>query len=80
MRFWLGGYTARSAGTATGIGTLLAGDADDPLAGGQLRFAGDAAATDGSPSWLAAHPTLDVIYAAMEDAGTVRAFHRTGET
>ncbi|MCR2762705.1 lactonase family protein [Microbacterium sp. zg.B48] len=80
MRFWLGGYTARSQGTATGIGTLVAGDADDPLAGGQLRFAGDAVSTDGSPSWLGAHPTLDVIYAAMEDAGTVRAFRRTGET
>lgn len=79
MRFWLGGYTARSEGTATGIGTLLAGAADDITAGGQLRFAGNAAATDGSPSWLAAHPSLDVIYAAMEDAGTVRAFHRTGE-
>ena len=27
-------------------------------------------ATGGSPSWLAAHPTLDVVYAALEDAGS----------
>lgn len=79
MRFWLGGYTARSGGHATGIGVLDAGAADDILAGGQLRFAGDAVAADGSPSWLAAHPDLDVVYAAVEDAGTVRAYRRTGE-
>ena len=35
---------------------LLAGAADDASAGGPLSFAGDAAAADGSPSWLAAHP------------------------
>lgn len=78
MRFWLGAYTARSGGNATGIGVLDAGAADDVLAGGQLRFAGDAVGADASPSWLTAHPTLDVIYAALEDAGTVRAYRRTG--
>lgn len=80
MRFWTGGYTARSDGNATGIGVLLAGDPDDGSAGGQLAFAGDAVATEGSPSWVAVHPTLDVVYAAVEDAGTVRAFRRTGES
>ena len=79
MRFLVGGYTAESDGNASGIGVLLAGDADDPLAGGQLRFAGDAATTSGSPSWVSAHPTLDVVYAALEGAGTVQAFRRTGE-
>ena len=79
MRLCTGGYTARSDGNATGIGVLLAGDPDDGSAGGQLSFAGDAVATDGSPSWLSAHPTLDVVYAAVEDAGTVRAFARSGE-
>lgn len=79
MRFWLGGYTSESGGSATGIGTLLAGDADSGSAGGALRFDGNAARGSGSPSWLSAHPTLDVIYAALEGAGTVQAFRRTGE-
>ncbi|WP_314503116.1 beta-propeller fold lactonase family protein [uncultured Microbacterium sp.] len=79
MRFWTGGYTARSQGNATGIGILHAGTADDILAGGQLNFAGDAVAADASPSWVSAHPALDVLYAALEDAGTVRAYRRTGE-
>ena len=54
MRFWLGGYTADMDGAATGIGMLLAGAADDALAGGSLGFAGDVASASGSPSWLAA--------------------------
>lgn len=79
MRFWLGGYTSESGGSATGIGTMLAGDADGGSAGGPLRFDGNAARGSGSASWLSAHPTLDVIYAALEGAGTVQAFRRTGE-
>ena len=79
MRLFTGGYTADMDGSATGIGTLLAGGADDALAGGPLGFAGDAAATGGSPSWIAAHPTLDVLYAALEADGAVQAFARTGE-
>ncbi len=78
MRFWLGGYTADGEGSASGIGALVAGAPDDALAGGQLSFGGTAAGTGGSPSWLAAHPTLDVVYAALEVAGAVRAFRRTG--
>lgn len=80
MRFWLGGYTADREGSASGIGVIDAGAPDDALAGGQLRFGGTAASTAGSPSWIAAHPTLDVVYAALEDAGAVRAFRRTGES
>jgi 6-phosphogluconolactonase len=80
MKLWTGGYTARSDGNATGIGVLLAGDPDDGSAGGQLAFAGEAVATEGSPSWVVVHPSLDVVYAAVEDAGTVRAFRRTGES
>jgi 6-phosphogluconolactonase len=79
MRFLLGGYGGDMDGAATGIGMLLAGAADDALAGGPLGFAGDAATAAGSPSWLTAHPTLDVVYAALEGAGTVQAFRRTGE-
>jgi 6-phosphogluconolactonase (cycloisomerase 2 family) len=80
MRFWVGGYTAEMDGVATGVGMLLAGAADDALAGGPLGFGGDVVATGGSPSWIARHPSLDVLYAALEGDGTVQAFRRTGET
>jgi len=79
MRFWLGGYSADMNGAANGIGVLLAGAVDDALAGGSLGFAGEAVTTGGSPSWLAYHPTLEVVYAALEGAGLVQAFRRTGE-
>jgi 6-phosphogluconolactonase (cycloisomerase 2 family) len=78
MRFWVGGYAADMDGAAEGIGELLAGTADDALAGGPLGFGGTVAAT-ASPSWLAPHPSLDVVYAALEGEGTVQAFRRTGE-
>lgn len=79
MRFLLGGYTADMDGAASGVGTLLAGSADDASAGGALAFAGDVVAAD-SPSWLTRHPTLDVVYAALEARGAVQAFRRTGES
>lgn len=78
MRFWLGGYTADMDGHASGIGMLLAGAADDASAGGPLGYVGEVAAAD-SPSWLAAHPTHDVVYAALEHRQAVQAFRRTGE-
>lgn len=78
MRLWLGGYSADMAGTATGIGVLRAGDPDTGSAGGPLAVTGDAVAAT-SPSWVAAHPRLDVLYAALESAGTVQAYRRTGE-
>jgi 6-phosphogluconolactonase len=77
-RFLLGGYTADADGHASGIGMLLAGAADDASAGGTLSFAGEVATAD-SPSWLAKHPRLDVVYAALEETGAVQAFRRTGE-
>ena len=78
MRFWVGGYTADADGAAAGVGVLHAGAVDSPLAGGDLAFRGVAASAP-SPSWIAAHPRLDVLYAAQEFAGTVRAFVRVGE-
>ncbi|NLP84929.1 lactonase family protein [Microbacterium sp. CFH 90308] len=78
MRFWLGGYTADMDGHASGIGMLHAGAADEVSAGGALAFTGEAATAD-SPSWLAAHPSLDVVYAALEKTGAVQAFRRAGE-
>ncbi len=77
MRFFLGGYGADMGGDADGIGVLHAGAPDDALAGGELAWAGSAAAA-ASPSWLAWHPTLDVVYAAQEGHGDVQAFRRTG--
>ncbi|MCX6503353.1 MAG: beta-propeller fold lactonase family protein [Microbacterium sp.] len=79
MRFWVGGYTADMEGEADGIGELLAGSPDDVLAGGPLGYGGAVAAIP-SPSWLTPHPSLDVVYAALEGKGAVQAFRRTGET
>lgn len=78
MRFLLGGYTADMDGHASGFGMLHAGAPDDHLAGGPLGFAGEVARAD-SPSWVASHPALDVVYAALEHRGAVQAFARTGD-
>ncbi|RZI91804.1 MAG: 3-carboxymuconate cyclase, partial [Microbacterium sp.] len=78
MRFFAGGYSPDMDGHADGIGVLHAGEPDSALAGVALSRHPDAVATGGSPSWLAWHPTLDVLYAALEGGGTVRAFRRTG--
>lgn len=77
MRLWLGGYTSDMNGNAAGIGVLHAGAPDEPSAAGALTFAGTAVAAS-SPSWLTAHPTLDVVYAALEGEGAVGAFERIG--
>jgi len=79
MRFWVGAY-AGDAGAAEGIGILQAGDVDSAWASGPLGMVGTAVAAPGSASWVAAHPTLDVMYAALESDGTVQAYRRTGET
>ena len=74
-RFWLGGYGAGMDGSADGIG-LLAGDAQSATA---LAYRGTASAAP-SPSWLAAHPRLDIVYAALEGDAAVQAFVRTGDS
>lgn len=79
MRFWVGAY-APDNGSAEGIGILQAGEAEAPTAGGPLGMVGTAIAAPGSPSWIAAHPTLDVLYAALEFDGTVQAYRRVSET
>jgi 6-phosphogluconolactonase (cycloisomerase 2 family) len=68
---WTGCYTADGGGRGTGIGALREGP------DGTLRWLGVAAAAD-SPSFLAVHPTLDVVYAVGETARTVRAYRRSG--
>ena len=74
-RFWTGGYGVDMDGDAEGIGFMSVDDGRGPST---LRHRGTAAAV-ASPSWLAAHPTLDVVYAAQEGAGMVQAFARVGE-
>lgn len=74
-RFWLGGYGAAMDGSAEGIG-LLAGD--EGREASTLAYRGAVVETP-SPSWLAQHPTLDVVYAALEGDSTVQAFSRAGE-
>ena len=75
-RFWLGGYGTGMDGSAEGIG-LLAGDAGREA--DTLAYRGPVAPV-ASPSWLAQHPTLDVVYAALEGDAAVQAFARTGES
>ncbi len=75
-RFWLGGYGAGMEGSADGIG-LLAGDEGHEAT--SLAYRGAVTETP-SPSWLAQHPTLDVVYAALEGDAAVQAFARSGES
>ena len=74
-RFWLGGYGPAMEGSAEGIG-VLAGDEGREAT--TLAYRGPVTQTP-SPSWLAAHPSLDVVYAALEGDAAVQAFGRTGE-
>jgi 6-phosphogluconolactonase (cycloisomerase 2 family) len=80
MRLWVGGYSASGKGEAEGIGLLQAGEADSPWASGPLGLGPTAVIAPGSPSWIARHPSLDVLYAALEADGTVQAYRLTGET
>ena len=77
MRLLLGGYTDDMSGHATGIGVLHAGDPDAPTAGGAFSLRVDAVDAP-SPSWVARHPSLDVVYAALESRGAVQAYRRRG--
>ncbi|MET3903446.1 6-phosphogluconolactonase [Paenarthrobacter sp. 4246] len=70
---WVGSYTADRNGNGEGISALSA-DSD-----GKLTALGLAVAAN-SPSFLALHPTLPVVYAVAEEGKTVRAYHRTGDT
>ncbi|MBS1905495.1 MAG: beta-propeller fold lactonase family protein [Actinobacteria bacterium] len=75
-RFWTGGYGADMEGPADGIGLLAVAEGHGPTT---LGYRG-AVVPAPSPSWLAQHPTLDVVYAALEGSGEVAAFARTGES
>jgi 6-phosphogluconolactonase len=69
---WTGTYTPDGGGRAEGIGALSAHP------DGSLEWLGTAARTD-SPSFLAVHPSLPVVYAVAEKRKMVRAFRRTGD-
>lgn len=69
--FWLGSYTEDGGGSGAGISALRQEDRGTlhPLSSSALD----------SPSFVATHPTLPVVYAALEHAGTVEALSRRGE-
>ncbi|MCU1530825.1 MAG: ATP/GTP-binding protein [Arthrobacter sp.] len=68
---WIGSYTADAGGGGLGIGAMSV--APD----GSLRWLGLAVEAE-SPSFLAVHPSLPVVYAVGEKARTVRAYRRSG--
>lgn len=67
---WLGSYTPRFGGSGDGITALSVGP------DGTLRPVGTM--LEESPSFLAAHPTLPVVYAALEGDGQVQAYRQSG--
>ncbi|MFL4474207.1 lactonase family protein [Paeniglutamicibacter sp. MACA_103] len=69
-RFWVGGYSPDGGGTSLGIRAIEIGN-------GTLTDLGLAHAAD-SPSWLATHPKLPVLYAALEHRGEVAAYRIVG--
>jgi 6-phosphogluconolactonase len=77
LQFWVGGWGPEMDSAAEGVGALAAGGLDDASAGGPLAFVGTAARA-ASPSWLAAHPSLDVVYATLESEGRLQAYRRSG--
>ncbi|MGO2746622.1 lactonase family protein [Microbacterium sp.] len=74
-QFWIGGYGPDMDGDAGGVGLLEGEEGREPAT---LAYRG-AVAEAASPSWLAQHPSLEVVYAALEGSGTVQAFVRNGE-
>jgi 6-phosphogluconolactonase len=68
---WTGSYTADAGGSGLGIGAVSA--APD----GTLRWLGVAAEAQ-SPSFVAVHPSLPVVYAVGEKAQIVRTYRRSG--
>ncbi|MEN8585101.1 beta-propeller fold lactonase family protein [Burkholderia sp. RS01] len=69
---WTGSYTSDSGGHGAGIGAISV--APD----GTLTWRGTAAKAD-SPSFIAVHPSLPMVYAVGETAKTVQAYRRRGE-
>jgi len=80
MRFLVGAYTADMDGTASGIGAI-----DVPVRADEREGAGAPSGSEmtrllapcDSPSWIARHPSLPVVYATLEARGVVQAFRET---
>ncbi|MBB6405924.1 beta-propeller fold lactonase family protein [Arthrobacter sp. AZCC_0090] len=68
---WVGSYTSDSNGQGFGIGAVAARE------DGSLSWVGTAVEAP-SPSFVAVHPTLPVVYAVAEAVETVRAYRRAG--
>ena len=68
---WIGTYTPDGGGRAKGIGAVR--EHQD----GSLEWLGTAAEAQ-SPSFLAVHPTLPLVYAAAEQRKKVQAYRRRG--
>jgi 6-phosphogluconolactonase (cycloisomerase 2 family) len=69
---WTGSYTADSGGHGAGIGAVTVN------ADGTLTWRGTAAKAD-SPSFVAMHRKLPMVYAVGENAKTVQTYRRRGE-
>jgi 6-phosphogluconolactonase len=69
---WTGSYTSDSGGHGAGIGAISA--APD----GTLIWRGTAVKAD-SPSFVAVHPSLPLVYAVGESTQSVQAYRRRGE-
>jgi 6-phosphogluconolactonase len=69
---WTGTYTSDGGGRAEGIGALRAHQ------DGSLEWLGTAVQAQ-SPSFVAVHPSLPVVYAVAEQRQMVQAYRRTGE-
>jgi 6-phosphogluconolactonase len=69
---WTGSYTSDSGGQGEGIGAVVA------KADGRLVPLGTAAEA-ASPSFLAVHPSLPIVYVVGEFTRTVQAYRRLGE-
>ena len=69
---WIGTYTADGGGHADGIGAVR--EHED----GNLEWLGTAAEAP-SPSFLAVHPRLPVVYAVEEQRKKVQAYRRLGD-
>jgi 6-phosphogluconolactonase len=69
-RWWAGGYTLDAGGSGDGI-HLLASSAEEAMEDLGL------ATGVGSPSFVATHPTLPVVYAVSEVRGEVAAYSAT---
>lgn len=67
---WTGTYTPDGGGRAEGIGALAAHE------DGSLEWLGTAVKAE-SPSFIAVHPTLPVVYAVAEQRKAVQAYRRT---